>query len=90
MSDEEPINSILPKTLWKGTTFCADVFSECRLAWPLVTPHVRQPSISRDRARLGIEAAPLEWLLVPRIVAGNDRARALTGGENVSRGYFSR
>jgi hypothetical protein len=29
--------------------------------------------------RLGIEAAPLGWLLVSRIVAGNDRGRALTG-----------
>ena len=26
-----------------------------------------------------MEAAPLGWLLVSRIVAGNDRARALTG-----------
>jgi hypothetical protein len=36
-----------------------------------------------------IEAAPLGWLLVSWIVAGNDCARALTGiGENVSRADF--
>jgi len=29
--------------------------------------------------RIGIEPAPLGRLLVSRIVAGNDRARALTG-----------
>jgi hypothetical protein len=38
-----------------------------------------QPSVSRDRIRVGIEAAPLGRLLVSRIVTGNDRARALTG-----------
>jgi hypothetical protein len=38
-----------------------------------------QPSISRDRMRVGIEAARSGRLLVSRIVAGNDRARALTG-----------
>jgi len=38
-----------------------------------------QPTVSRDRMRVGIEAAPLGRLLVSRIVAGNDRARALTG-----------
>jgi hypothetical protein len=41
-------------------------------------PYLRQPSVSRDRIRVGIEAAPLGRLLVSRIVAGNDRARALT------------
>jgi hypothetical protein len=41
-------------------------------------PYLRQPSVSRDRIRVGMEAAPLGRLLVSRIVAGNDRARALT------------
>ena len=65
----------------RGTGLVGDraSFSGCRLAWPPVTPHLRQPRISRDRIRLGIETAPLGWLLVSRIVAGNNRARALTG-----------
>jgi hypothetical protein len=65
----------------RGTGLVGDraSFSGCRLAWPPVTPHLRQPRISRHRIRLGIETAPLGWLLVSRIVAGNDRARTLTG-----------
>jgi hypothetical protein len=49
------------------------------LAQPAITPYLHQPSISRDRMRVGIEAARSGRLLVSRIVAGNDRARALTG-----------
>jgi hypothetical protein len=48
------------------------------LARPAVAPYLRQPSVSRDRIRVGIEAAPLGRLLVSWIVTGNDRARALT------------
>ena len=41
-------------------------------------PYLRQPSVSRDRIGVEMEAAPLGRLLVSRIVAGNDHARALT------------